>query len=245
MFAIKFWMIATGFALGLNLTSMPVQKKYDMNNPPQRGFRYIDLPEVSYTSSTSIEEAMLNRRSVREFSDEQLTLTDISQLLWAAYGITEDRSHPGSLRGGLRTAPSAGGLYPLEIYVVAGKVEGLKAGLYKYISNGHRLEMMQEEDLRGALAEAALNQDFLEDAPISLVFTAVFKRTTEKYGDRGKERYVCMDLGHSAQNVYLQAESLGLGTCAVGAFTDQMVTNVLMLPADEEPLYIMPVGKPR
>ncbi len=164
-------------------------------------------------------------------------------MLWAAYGVTEDRSSPSFLRGGLRTAPSAGGLYPLEIYLVAGKVTGLSSGIYKYHSENHTLELISKGDVRKELAQAATDQKFIETAPVSLVYSAVFSRTTNKYGKRGRERYVCIDLGHSAQNVYLQAYALNLGTCAVGAFTDDMVSIVMQLPGNEEPLYIMPIGK--
>lgn len=211
------------------------------HDPQVRNKQY--LPEPRLTSDVSVEETLLNRRSVREFKDEPLTLADVSQLLWAAYGITDKQSSPGFLRGGLRTAPSAGGLYPLEIYVVCGKVEGLKSGIYKYDSQDHSIELMMEGDIRKDLSNAALAQEFIARAPVSLVYTAVFKRTTQKYGDRGRERYVCTDLGHSAENVYLQAIALNLGTCAVGAFTDPMVSMVMQLPDDETPLYIMPVGK--
>jgi len=204
----------------------------------------IKLPQPRYTSDVSIEETLFNRRSIREFKkDESLTLSDLGQILWSAYGITEARSNPYFLRGGLRTAPSAGALYPLEIYLVAGKVDGLSAGIYKYIPDGHSLELMAEGDVRSDLANAALEQDFITDAPASIVFTAIFSRTTQKYGERGRERYVCTDLGHAAQNVYLQAYALEIGTCAVGAFTDKMVSMVMMLENKEEPLYIMPLGK--
>lgn len=212
------------------------------NNVPQTRNRQY-LPEPRLTSDISVEEALLNRRSVREFRDEPITLADVSQILWAAYGITYKQGSPGFLRGGLRTAPSAGGLYPLEIYLVCGKVEGLKPGLYKYLSETHELELLSEGDIRNDLAKAALAQDFISEAPASLFFSAVYKRTTQKYGERGRERYVCMDLGHSAENVYLQAAALNLGTCAVGAFTDEMVSLVMQLPDDETPLYIMPFGK--
>jgi SagB-type dehydrogenase family enzyme len=209
---------------------------------PQSG-NLVVLPEPRLTSDISVEEALLNRRSIREFKDEALTLKQVSQILWAAYGITEERSSPSFLRGGLRTAPSAGGLYPLEIYLVAGKITGLKPGIYKYISEKHSLELVSEGDVRKELAKAALDQDFIESAPASIFYSAVFNRTTQKYGSRGRERYVCMDLGHSAQNVYLQAYALNLGTCAMGAFTDDMVSMVMQLPDNEEPLYIMPIGK--
>lgn len=218
----------------------------NMNNSkavynPQSEF--IKLPEPKFNSNYSVEEALLNRRSVREFSEEALSLDEISQILWAAYGITEERSHPAFLRGGLRTAPSAGALYPLDIYLVAGYVKNLPAGIYKYIADGHKLELHASGDFREELAMAALKQDFVMDAPATLFYSAIFSRTTQKYGDRGKERYVCMDLGHSAENVYLQCASLGLGTCAIGAFTDDMISSVMMLSNKEVPLYLMPIGK--
>jgi SagB-type dehydrogenase family enzyme len=217
---------------------------YDLvTSPSHKPSEEISLPSPRLSSDMSIEETLLHRRSVREFRNETIKLEDVSQILWAAYGITSARSHPASLQGGLRTAPSAGALYPLEIYLVAGKVNGLKPGIYQYKADGHKLVLSATGDIRRELAEAALSQSFITDAPASLVFSAVFSRTTGKYGTRGKERYVCMDLGHAAQNVYLQATALGLATCAVGAFTDKMVSNALMLPDNEEPLYIMPIGR--
>jgi SagB-type dehydrogenase family enzyme len=203
----------------------------------------IILPSPGYASSVSIEETMLRRRSVRDFRPDPIDLKEVSQILWAAYGITAPQSQPATLRGGLRTAPSAGGLYPLEIYLVAGKVNGLKPGIYQYVAEGHKLVLHAAGDFRKELAGAALRQDFIAVAPASLVYTAIFSRTTGKYGSRGKERYVCMDLGHSAQNVYLQVTALGMATCAVGAFADKMVSNTVMLPDHEEPLYIMPIGR--
>ncbi|MCF8378391.1 MAG: SagB/ThcOx family dehydrogenase [Bacteroidales bacterium] len=230
-------------AIALLICTVALNGQTNMEDQVELGFPKIDLPDPDFNSGISVEDALMHRRSVREFSQEQITMAQVSQLLWAAYGITERKSFPGFLDGGLRTAPSAGGLYPLEIYLIAGNVEGLEAGVFKYESNGHLLIRHYEGDVRGDLAKAALDQNFIMDAPMILFFAAVFKRTTQKYGERGRERYVCMDLGHSAQNVYLQAFSLNLGTCAVGAFTDQIVSSVLMLPEDEEPLYIMPVGK--
>ncbi len=204
----------------------------------------IKLPEPKLKSSVSVEEAMLNRRSIRDFKSDALSLQQVSQVLWAAYGVTKEMTTPSFLRGGLKTAPSAGALYPLEIYVVVGNVKGLEKGIYKYLPEGHFLMKIYDQDVRKELAEAALNQEFIEKAPISLFYSAVFSRTTKKYKSRGRERYVCMDLGHSAENVCLQVVAMGLGTCTVGAFEDRMVNNVMMLPDEEEPLYIMPIGYP-
>ncbi|MCR4437725.1 MAG: SagB/ThcOx family dehydrogenase [bacterium] len=207
------------------------------------GQAVISLPAPRFDSDCSVEKALRQRRSVRSYRPEPLTINELGQLLWAAYGITKEMPLPAFLRGGLRTAPSAGALYPLEIYVVVGEVARLAPGIYRYESEGHALRKVSSGDSRNELAHAAWEQSFIAKAPAVLVYSAVFARTTGKYGERGRARYVCMDLGHSAQNVYLQAEALGLGTCAVGAFDDEAVRKVMGLKSDEEPLYIMPVGK--
>jgi len=200
------------------------------------------LPVPQLDGLVSVEKSLYNRRSHRDFQDKEISLGQLSQILWAAYGITIPRTDYAFLRGGLRTAPSAGGLYPLEIYIAVGKVEGIKSGLYKYVAQGHKIVQTSNEDLRYELCSASYRQKMIEEAPVSIIYTAIFSRTTDKYKERGRERYVCMDLGHSAQNVYLQAEALGLGTCAIGAFSDEEVAKIMQLPKEEEPLYIMPVG---
>jgi SagB-type dehydrogenase family enzyme len=194
----------------------------------------IELPKPVYKSSMSIEEALLVRRSIRAYSEEDLSLNEASQLLWAAQGMT----HPS----GYRTAPSAGALYPLEVYLVVGRVEGFSAGVYQYLPAEHALVQILEGDIRMSLASAALGQSAVEDAPVSLVITAVFERTTQKYGQRGL-RYVYMETGSAAQNVYLQAESLDLGTVFIGAFQEERVGQLLGIPENETPLCIMPVGR--
>ena len=195
----------------------------------------IKLPEPKYDSSTSVEKAMLERRSVREYKDGPLTLGEVSQLLWAAQGIT--------YRGrGFRTAPSAGALYPLEVYVVTGKVDKLGQGVYKYRPQQHELVKVSDENVRNELTAAALGQDCVGESAIVIVFSAVYERTTRKYHERGI-RYVHMEAGHAAQNVFLQAVSLNLGMVVVGAFMDEEVKKILNMPDRESPLYILPVGK--
>ncbi|MGB2728809.1 MAG: SagB/ThcOx family dehydrogenase [Halobacteriota archaeon] len=197
----------------------------------------IKLPEPSYTSNVSVEEALSKRRSIRAYSGESLTVEEVSQLLWAAQGITSP--------GGGRTAPSAGALYPLELYLVVGDVEGIDKGVYRYIpGEEHDLEKVKEGDVRAELADAALGQECVNDAAIDIVFTAVYERTTWKYGERGI-RYVHIEAGHAAQNVYLQAVSLDLGTVVIGAFIDSEVKKIVNAGEQEEPLYIMPVGRKR
>ena len=195
----------------------------------------IKLPQPILKGEISLEEALYKRRSVRQYSDEPLLLTAVSQLLWSAQGITDKTN-------GLRTAPSAGALYPLEVYLVVGNVIDLKAGVYKYRPNGHKLALILEGDRRNDLYASALYQSPIKEAPIVLVITAVYERTTAKYGERGI-RYVHMEAGHSAENICLQATALGLGTVTIGAFNDDRVKKVLNLEEDEEPLYILPVGK--
>ncbi len=194
----------------------------------------ITLPEPKYESEISIEEAILKRRSIRSYNDQPLTLQDVSQLLWAVQGITDP--------GGLRAAPSAGATYPLEIYVVVGDVEGVDKGIYRYRPDQHELIKVLDAAHREDLTSAALNQQFIAEAPINIVITAIYERTTNRYGDRGI-RYVHMEAGHAAQNVYLQAVSLNMGTVVVGAFHDDRVADILALPDNEVPLYIMPVGR--
>lgn len=198
------------------------------------------LPQPKTSGTVSVETALFMRRSIRDYADDSITLQDVSQMLWAAYGVSDSTTYKGWY---LRTAPSAGACYPFEIYLVAGKVKELKAGLYKYYPITNSLKLIIEGDIRPHLCKASLNQTFIKTAPASIVWTAVFERTTKKYKDRGRERYVCMDLGHSGENVYLQAESLNFGTCAIGAFADDKIVKLFDLPKEEEPLYIMPFGK--
>jgi SagB-type dehydrogenase family enzyme len=199
-------------------------------NPVHR----IALPAPCLKGKTSLEEAISKRRSRREFKDSPLTLGQVSQILWAAQGITNGE--------GRRAAPSAGALCPLDLYLAVGAqaVEGLMEGIYHYDPEGHALERILERDVRQTLARLAV-QTFIGEAPVALVITGEYERTSWKYGDRAT-RYVHMEAGHAAQNVYLQAEALGLGTVVAGSFQDEAVSQALGLPAGHRPLYIMPIG---
>jgi SagB-type dehydrogenase family enzyme len=196
----------------------------------------IALPTSRTDSETSLETVLLNRRSVRSYRDEPLILAEVAQLLWAAQGITDPAR-------GYRTAPSAGALYPLEVYLVAGNVEGLPPGVYRYSPGAHSLTPVKTGDQRDALYKAALSQSAVRDAPAVLVIAAVTERTTGKYGERGI-RYVHMEAGHAAQNALLQAVALNLGAVVIGAFDDDEVRQAVGMPAAEQPLYVIPVGKP-
>jgi len=190
-----------------------------LSSPP--GSAAVTLPAPRSDGPVSVEQALAARRSVREFAARSVTLSEVAQLVWAAQGVTE----PGT---GYRAAPSAGALYPLEVYVVAAGVEGLAAGVYRYGPGDHSLTRVRDTADTAALARAALSQEAVADAPAVLAIAAVFERTTVKYGERGRQ-YVHMEAGHAAQNVYLQAAALGLGTVAIGAFDDSAVSALLSL----------------
>lgn len=202
--------------------------------PMETGEVNVQLPEVRLSSEVSLEEALLQRRSIRDYSGQALTLEEVSQLLWACQGTTAD--------WGGRTAPSAGALYPLEVYLAAGRVDNLDTGVYKYRPHAHDLVKVRDGDVRAELARASLGQSPVRDGAADIVIAAVYERTTGKYGDRGI-RYVHMEAGHAAQNVYLQATALDLGTVTIGAFFDDEVREVVGMPGNEEPLYVIPVGR--
>ncbi len=196
--------------------------------------KIIQLPQPKQDSSTAIEKSLLLRRSISQYRNSPLTIEETGQLLWAAQGTTHG--------GYFRSAPSAGALYPLETYLVAGNVTGLAPGVYRYLPQGHRLGLVLSGDVRRDLYGASLHQDPVLEAPASIVISAVFSRATGKYGNRGI-RYSHMESGIAAQNVSLQAVSLGLGTVIIGAFEDDEVRRVLSMPKGENPMIIMPVGR--
>ncbi len=194
----------------------------------------IKLPDPELTGEQSVELLLQQRRSVRSYKKLSLNLAEVGQLLWSAQGVSDKQ--------GLRTSPSAGALYPLKLFVVVGDVNELSAGIYQYNPEEHSLLKTANGDLRKLLQKAALNQSCIGDAAIIFVFTAIYQRTTWKYGKRGV-RYVHMEVGHAGQNLFLQAEALDLGTVVVGAFDDDEVREVLNLDSDIQPLSLMPVGR--
>ena len=197
----------------------------------------IKLPPPELKGRKSLEEIIAARRSVRRYQADPLSLSQLSQLLWSAQGITA--------AGRFRAIPSAGATFPLEVYVLAGEqtVENLSAGIYYYEVNSHALSLHLAGDFRADLAEAALGQSFLAICPVNLVICALFTKTTRRYGERGK-MYVHIEAGHLGQNIALQAVALGLATVMVGAFDNDQVSKVLALKEQIKPIYIIPVGKP-
>jgi SagB-type dehydrogenase family enzyme len=194
--------------------------------------KIIGLPSPRPKGKVSVEEAISKRRSVRQFLADPLTAEEISQLLWAAQGITEPRER-------LRAAPSAGALYPLETYVATGD------GLFHYDPARHRLQRLSDEDPRPAIHRAALEQESILEAGAVFLFAAVFERTERHYGPTHGRRYVFMDVGHAAENLLLEAVALGLGAVPIGAFHEGPLHKALNLPRDQRPVYLVPVGRPR
>lgn len=193
------------------------------------------LPEPEMDGDVSVEEALLLRRSSRAFiGSEPLSLNEVSQVLWSAQGITA--------YNWLRTAPSAGALYPMQIYLVAERVDSLSPGIYRYLPDSNSIEQIARGCFLDALAKASLEQMWMRDAQAMVVIAADFDIVTDVYGSRGV-RYVYMEAGHVSQNIYLQCVSLCLGTTAAGAFNDEAVMAILRLPDGEVPLYLMPIGR--
>lgn len=196
----------------------------------------INLPKPDYRGM-AVEEALLKRRSVREYSADSLDLTDLSMLLFAAQGIT---GGSGDLK--LRTAPSAGATYPIEVYAVVNRVKGIQPGIYRYLPDGHRLEVLRVGIFGDELKTACLGQSMPKEACVSIVLTSVASRTTRTYGERGM-RYIYMEAGHICQNICLEATSLGLGSVPVGAFYDEMVNRLLGIDGKtENAIYLVCVG---
>lgn len=194
----------------------------------------MELPQPRRSGNLSLEEVLLRRRSVRDYVPGSLTLEEVSQILWAGQGITGDK--------GFRAAPSGGATYPLETYVVSGDVVDLAPGLYRYDPVSHSLTIVNNGDLRAELAEAALGQPCVRGAAAVIILSAIYERTTDRYGDRGK-MYVHMDVGHAAENMLLQATSLGLGSVPVGAFRTRTIGSMLGFPETELPMYLLPLGR--
>jgi SagB-type dehydrogenase family enzyme len=189
------------------------------------------LPSPSLKGPMSLEETLAARRSVRQFSDRPLTLEQIARLCWAGQGITEPKR-------GLRTAPSAGALYPIELYLVT------REGVDHYLPTGHKLERHADGDLRMALRGAANDQESISQAAACVVITGVIERTTRKYGERAG-RFCYVEAGHVGQNILLQATSLDLAGVPIGAFDDDKVSAALKLPKDRRVLYMLAIGHPR
>jgi SagB-type dehydrogenase family enzyme len=217
--------LVLALAIVVAFLALPFSAQSQSTAPAEK---VIKLTQPKYDGSLSVEKALLERRSVRSYKDEPLNMAEISQILWAAQGITEPKR-------GLRTAPSARALYLLNTYLLVGNVTGLPVGMYRYQPQGHELVRIAEKDTKAELYKA-VGQATIKNAPAVLVFTGLTDRSTNS-------RWMYLEAGHAAQNVFLQAQSLKLGTVTVGGFKDADVAMVLNLPNKEEPIYIMPLGR--
>jgi len=233
-------LISTSFISCKNLSTYKNEDKTTIQSSKEdssknEAIKYLEgeeimLPEPRLKSDYSLEEALAKRRSIRDFSDKEIEIEKISQLLWAAQGITRKTT-------GGRTAPSAGALYPMEVFII------MSDGAYHYLPQKHELMKISSEDLRQKLSAACLFQQSVSDAAVDIVLTAAYERTTVKYGERGI-RYVHIEAGHVCQNILLTAVTLDLGAVPVGAFDDSTVQKLLNLPSNYMPLYVIPVGYP-
>jgi SagB-type dehydrogenase family enzyme len=215
-----------------------VDRETDQIETPGENIQFtgpmIQLPQPRLKGNVSLEEALIQRRSTRQYSDNPLSINDVSQLLWSAQGVTNER--------GFRTAPSAGATFPLEIFIMANNITGLQKGIYHYNPFENTLELTHQKDVSSDVARASLSQSMIHEAGIVIIFGAIPERTTQRYDERGI-RYVYNEVGHASQNVHLQAAALGLGTVVIGAYRDEEVEKILDLDPEIRVLYMMPVGR--
>jgi SagB-type dehydrogenase family enzyme len=193
----------------------------------------ITLPSPDRKGNMSLEQALSSRRSARQYAAKPLSAENVSQLLWSAQGVTNER--------GFRTAPSAGATFPLEMFVMINNVTGLQKGIYHYDPLEHTLNLIHAHDVSAQLARASFSQSMIQEGGAVFIFGAVFERTTKRYDERGI-RYVYIEIGHASQNLHLQAAALNLGTVVIGAFQDEEVEEILNLDPEIRVLYMMPVG---
>ena len=212
---------------GLALAAEKAERAERSDLPP-KPIKTINLPEPKLIGKMTVEEAIFRRRSERSFLPNELSLEQISQLLWSAQGITDKT-------WGFRAAPSSGSLYPLTIYALKSD------GIFRYVPDGHKLLQTSAEDIRPSLVRASLGQDFIGQAPLVIVIVGNFRIVEAKFGQRSY-RYLNMEIGHAAENIQLQAVALGLVSVPVGAFWDDVVAKELALPDTQDPFYILPVG---
>ncbi|TFG33198.1 SagB/ThcOx family dehydrogenase [Candidatus Thorarchaeota archaeon] len=222
----------------LDWSNKPLQYKVYKDVPR------IALPEPDLVDGLGIWTVIAKRRSVRAYSEDFLSLQQLSQLLWATQGIRE------TIRGSnvefkLRTAPSAGGLYPIETYLYVNRVNELKKGIYHYVIGDHELELIRTGDFRKEVQAGALDQKIAHDAAVLFIWSAVFDRSKWKYLQRAY-RYIFLDAGHIAQNLALAAEAIDCGSCQIGAIYDDEMNTLLNLDGvHESVIYLSSVAKPR
>ncbi|MGB9977923.1 SagB/ThcOx family dehydrogenase [Methanobacterium sp.] len=234
----KFVLIILIILLGITIAYLVWPQPTTTNNSQKTVISTVNLPSPILQGNMSVEQAIQNRRSVRHYTNESITLQDVSQILWAAQGITDKAQN-------LRSVPSGGQVYPLEVYIIVGKdgVTGLSEGIYHYNPYNNSLEKTSESDARSDLSQAANGQAWVKQAPVDIVITGDYNKMVAKYKDETLcTRFVNLEAGHAGENIYLEAEARGLVTVALGSFKDDQVHSVLGLPDNENTIYIYPVG---
>lgn len=222
----------------LDWSKMPAQyKTYD-------DAERISLPEPAIQDGPDIWKVIWKRRSVRAYTDDTMSLSDLSQILWATQGVRETVSG-ANCDFKLRTAPSAGALYPIETYLYVNRVDGLKKGLYHYVVGDHELELMMQGDFSKEIRGGALDQQIAQNAAVVFIWTAIIERSSWKYLQRAY-RYIFLDAGHVAQNLALAVEALDYGSCQIGAIYDDEINSLLGLDGVQESvIYMSTVARPR
>ncbi|SFH26787.1 SagB-type dehydrogenase domain-containing protein [Desulfotomaculum arcticum] len=220
-------------------------RKLDWDNRPdsfkEYDGEYLILPGPLPDDGKSLWQSLRERKSVRKYTGEKLSPEELNRLLWAVNGTTRGTAPKDFY---FRTAPSAGGLYPVETYIQINRVRDFKPGIYHYSVPKHGLHLLQEGEFGSSLAGAALDQPMVENSAVNFLWTAVTSRTFWKYGQRGI-RYIYMDAGHVGQNLYLAAAALDLGCCVIGAFFDDEVNKLLGVDGEDETIvYMASVGRP-
>ncbi|MEN6292906.1 MAG: SagB/ThcOx family dehydrogenase [Methanobacterium sp.] len=224
--------------LGVTIAYLVWPQPATTSNSQRTVISTINLPSPILEGNVSVEQAIQNRRSVRHYTNQSITLQDVSQLMWAAQGITDKANN-------LRSVPSGGQVYPLEVYIIVGKdgVTGLSEGIYHYNPYNNTLEKTSKSDARSDLSQAANGQAWVKEAPVDIVITGDDSKMVAKYKDETLcTRFVNLEAGHAGENIYLEAEARGLVTVALGSFKDDQVHTVLGLPENENTIYIYPVG---
>ncbi len=224
--------------------------KLDLSTKPPQYKTYdsatrVRLPAPQLEEGPGLWGLLKGRRSVRAFTEKPISKEQLSQILWATQGITKAfvPAYGGTI--GLRTAPSAGGLYPIETYLCVNKVKDLDSGIYHYSVAERELELIKSGKFGKELAEAALGQSMLTKGNVVFIWTAIFERSQWKYKQRAF-RYVFLDVGHIAQNLALAAEGVGLNSCQVAAFYDDEVNQLLGIDGKTESvLYLSVIGEKR
>ena len=219
-------------------------RKLDWHNKPDSfknyNAEYRSLPSPQTDGGKSLWQSLQERKSLRNYTGDELSPVEISQLLWAVTGATRVTANKDFY---FRTSPSAGGLYPLETYIQINCVREFVPGIYHYSVTKHALHLLQEGDFGDSLAKAALEQPMVKQAAVNFLWTAVMSRNFWKYGKRGI-RYIYMDAGHAGQNLYLAVTAMDLGCCVIGAFFDEEVNKLIGVDGEDETIvYMASVGR--